>query len=278
MSHKIIVLMLYSNCPVKATAALKSIVEADRHYVNWRLAFHDNNSSISGESIVRDTIPKELMKRVSFYRSWHSPYQKSPEETMLGLSLNQMLLNSDADLAFVLRDTDAIHSHYLSNLNEWYTNNLYEQASYCQVVPFDPDKETYLESHKTDHPLNRYNEPIYPAGKINLCQFSWRTRANKMFDIKFPYPSGDFGYEFMRRFSGKMGEIRSNEFYGVYRAAKEGAIDEAVSLYLQMAKGNFLAGEFSEGLRLFEDVLRMDPGNDEATQMIQEYKTVVPAS
>jgi hypothetical protein len=277
-TNKILIMMLYYERPKLVREALKSLVRANEHHKNWRLAFHDDASPTPGEAIVREILPDFMMDRVTFYRTVATKEQKLASGGMIGHVMNQMIRDSTADVAIMLCDDDVLHAHYLKNLNGYFRDNPDEQACYSHVVVFDPSTETWEQAKNTDNPLNHYSTSLNPAGKLDACQVAWRTRVNKDLGVWFPYPCHkNHDTAFYNAMYEKIGTIPFCGFIGQYKGihseqlSQEGqpqAVELVVEKAMKAAMNHYLKAEFNEAQRLYQQVLRATPMNQLAIQML----------
>lgn len=270
--------MLYYDRPTLVIDALKSILRADKHHKNWHLAFHDDASPAPGESIVRSVLPENMMDKVTFYRTVATKEQKLASGGMLGHVMNQMIKDSDAELAIILCDDDVLHEHYLINLNNYFISKPHEHACYSHVIVFDPTKESWDIATNTNNPLNYYTGLINPENKLDASQVAWRISLNKKKNAWFPYPchkNHDSG--FFKAMHNAIGPIRFSGFISQYKAIHEGQLshvgqeDAAVVIdnALKAAQQFYLNGDLEEAKRLCNQILKVYPGNLNAIEIIQ---------
>jgi glycosyltransferase involved in cell wall biosynthesis len=184
---KILILLAYYNRPEMVRIALQSIANQD--YDNWELAFVDDGSDISGENIVKEMLGNHLHK-IKFFNTNDTKDQKVLQGgSIFGKFWNNAMYNTDADIAIMLCDDDALYPEYLKKLNEYYSKNNVNY-SFGHVSLFDPSVEKDINSI-TDNLntwLNNHYGPIHPANQVDASQVSWKIDAIKKFDIKFSYP------------------------------------------------------------------------------------------
>jgi len=278
MSHKILVMLLYYERPQLVRHSLESILLADERYNNWHLAFHDDGSQTPGEPIVREMFSKDLLNKVTFYRTFANEQQKQASGGMLGFVMNQMIRDSDADIGIILCDDDALHPAYLKNLNNYYEQHPACLATYCHVVIFNPETDKWREAANTDHPLNHYTAPINPSGKLDAAQVSWKLSVNKTHNAWFPYPCRkNHDAHFYHQLYEKVGEVPYMGFIGQYKAihptqlAQQDQPDdpkEVIRRAEHAARNLFNDRYFEECERLCRQLLKADPDNKSVKLML----------
>lgn len=286
--HKILIMMLYYDRPLLVAEALKSIVRADQHHKNWHLAFHDDASPTPGEPVVRTFLPEDMMNRVTFYRTVATKEQKLASGGMLGHVMNQMIKDSEADLAIILCDDDVLHEHYLANLNRFFADRPDDHACYSHVVVFDPNKEGWDTASNTSNPLNFYTTPVNPENKMDACQVAWRTSLCKERQVWFPYPchkNQDAG--FYKAMYEAIGMIPFSGFVGQYKAvhadqlSQAGQADDPGEIVVQASKQamqHYISGNLLEAVRLYEQILKVMPDEAVANHMLHLCKMRLDAS
>jgi len=184
---KILILMAYCNRPKMVEIPLISI--KNQSYKNWELAFVDDGSVMSGEEIVK-TILSDDLEKIKFYNTHDTPEDKiNNGGSMFGTFWNEALYDSDADIAIMLCDDDALYPEYLEKLVEYYSVNELVNYSYGHVSVFDPNSFTNFESLSLNKnsPLNK-TEEINPVCNVDASQVSWRINKVKENNIIFPAP------------------------------------------------------------------------------------------
>lgn len=277
-TNKILIMMLYYDRPALVAEALKSIVRADQHHKDWHLAFHDDASPTPGEPVVRTFLTEDMMDKVTFYRTVATKEQKLTSGGMLGHVMNQMIKDSDADVAIILCDDDVLHEHYLANLDRYFTTKENVQACYSHVVVFDPSKEGWETATNTDNPLNYYTAPVNPENKLDACQVAWRTSLCKGEQVWFPYPchkNQDAG--FYKAVYETTGAVPFSGFVGQYKAIHAGQLSQdghddspevLVGGAVKVAFQHYLNGDVQEAKRLYEQVLKVRPCHPVAANMV----------
>jgi len=185
--------------------ALKSIKKANELYENWELAFIDDSSTIAGEGVVKEQLPN-LLNKINFYNSNSTTEEKIKHTITHVVVANKILKKTDADIAIVLCDDDALYPDYLLKLNDFFNNNPDINSCYSDMVIFNPLEENYdglyekyldctlfsknlvtsaymgtpYERQKGDH------GPCCGAGRMDACQVAWRVSCNQKYEAWWP--------------------------------------------------------------------------------------------
>jgi hypothetical protein len=182
----------YYKRPTIVLNALDSIKKSS--YDNWRLTFLDDSGDDSFKDVFMNYgLDKTKINYVPIMMSENEKH--SLGGTIFGKYVNDIILNSDADIFMLICDDDALTQNYLENLNEFYTSNPNEVWSYSHLVYFDPNEETYLNaSPSPKNPnlnpvdLNSHNYPIPPSCRVDSSQVTFRISAMKEKKVFYPYP------------------------------------------------------------------------------------------
>jgi glycosyltransferase involved in cell wall biosynthesis len=186
-NNKILILLAYYNRPEMIVNALNSIKNQD--YKNWELAFVDDGSEVPGAPIARKIL-KDHLEKIKFYNTNNTREDKVNQGgSIFGKYWNEAMYSSDADIAIMLCDDDALYPEYLKKLNEYYLNNNVEY-SYGNVSLFNPSIEKGIDNlaNNLDTFLNLHHGPIVPYNNVDASQVSWKIETIKRFNIKFAYP------------------------------------------------------------------------------------------
>lgn len=236
---KILILLLYYNRPRMVENALKSILS--QTHIDWELAFLDDGSSNPGKPVVNKILPEQLEK-IKFYNTQDTVKDKLlAGGSRIGMLMNQAIRESQAEIALMLCDDDALFPDYLANLSRWFTSNPTKHYCYSDVVLFDPFKEAPGDKFKKSliqlvyTQVDRYHSPynkgidIAPVsgllGVVDASQPAWRTSCNKDGDIWFPYPqTTNLDISFLTRMHHDYGKCSYSGFYGQYKAVHQGAL------------------------------------------------------
>lgn len=175
---KILILCSYYNRPKLVKNALNSILKANVHHQNWKLVFGDDGSSVPGEPIARQILPNHL-DQIEFIRKDITLQEKLDGGISIGKHANEILKNTDAEIAITLNDDDELHPEYLSSLNYFLTHH--PEVSYCysNIHLYNP---LFQRSEDVDNISGSYNEhtgPINLYGKCDCSQVAWRVSCNK---------------------------------------------------------------------------------------------------
>jgi glycosyltransferase involved in cell wall biosynthesis len=184
---KILILMAYCNRPKMVEIPLRSI--QNQSYKNWELAFVDDGSLVSGEYIVK-TILSDDLDKVKFYNTHHTPEDKIKNGgSVFGRFWNEAMYESDADIAIMLCDDDALYPEYLQKLVDYYSFEQSVNYSYGHVSVFNPNTCTNLDSLVLDRSsdLNKTGQ-FNPVCQVDASQVSWRIDKVKENNITFPVP------------------------------------------------------------------------------------------
>jgi glycosyltransferase involved in cell wall biosynthesis len=164
--------------------ALESI--AAQNYENVDVAVIDDGSTVPIKPILDD-----LTYPVRLFNTYDSVEKKRLQGgSRHGFMINRAIRSSDADLAIMLCDDDALAPGYLSQLDQYYTDNLYIQYSYGHVAIYNPyeSKDYASISASSEHILNENIVPIDPYCQVDASQVSWRLDSYNIAGIQFPYP------------------------------------------------------------------------------------------
>jgi hypothetical protein len=170
---KILVMMAYYNRPLMVRNALKSIVKANEFHQNWHFIFGDDGSSIPGRPIVEEIL-KDNLDKVTFIESNSTFEDKLKNGLLLGKYANEIMKDSDADVALVLCDDDELFPTYLMNLSKFFNENKDVLYCYSKVHVYNP---LFQKSENVDNITGRYNQwndQINPVGKLDVSQVAWR--------------------------------------------------------------------------------------------------------
>lgn len=159
-------------------------------YKNWELAFIDDGSEFPGRQIAEEILSEDIEK-IKFFNSNNTPEEKYAQGGSIhGLFLNKAMENTDADIAVILCDDDALYPNYLENLNKYYTENPEVNYSYGHVSIFNPNDYTSIEGipKNTDVWFNNHVGLINPSCNVDASQVSWRIAPVNESKIRFPFP------------------------------------------------------------------------------------------
>ena len=177
--------MTYWERPVLLTNALKSLIKADKFYQNWEAAFIDDSSMKPGKPVVQDMVP-HLVDKFKFYNTETTIEEKIRTGGNLGKKINQVIEESDADVAIFLSDDDALEERCLMRISQFFQSSE-ELCCYSQVHVWNPLLENIEEVNNPHSYLKRINShfvlvddsplsSIVPSAEITLdgSQIAWR--------------------------------------------------------------------------------------------------------
>jgi len=186
---KILVQLLYYERPDIVKNALHSLINLQ--YENWHVAAIDDGSIHSLEKVVSEYVPPHLHNKFTFYNTNESVAQKKAQGgATFGRIMNLSLEDTDADIAVMLCDDDALVSDYFTKLNLFFTENQDKNYAFCWVNHYNPEKEFY-DTKDVSFPQDlgtNYRLPVRPHGSLDASQVAWRVKPVVEKKIKFPYP------------------------------------------------------------------------------------------
>lgn len=179
-SLKILILMSYYNRPLLVRNALNSILRANERYQNWHLAFGDDGSKVHGRPIVEEIL-KDHLDQITFVRNEMTFEDKVKQGLILGKMANDVMRESDADIAFILCDDDEITPWYLKRLAGFFSNHPRILYCYSKVFMYNPlvQKSEDVKKQAVGK-FNKWDEPINPVGKVDASQVAWRLDCCKV--------------------------------------------------------------------------------------------------
>lgn len=195
METKILILLFYYNRPKMVLNALQSINELN--YNNFEVIFIDDSGDDSFKNEFYRYIRSELIFNVDYRAVMQTDeYKRQNGGSTFGKFANDAIKQSDAEIAIMLCDDDALFPNYLKDLNYYYRINPQINYAYSYVKYYDPSTQHFKEASEipvyfhsgSTYTLNLHNTPIEPICKIDASQVSWKTRCNKEGNIWFPYP------------------------------------------------------------------------------------------
>lgn len=180
---KTLILLLYYDRPEMVRGALRSIAQAGENHPDWELAFIDDSSPHPGMLVVEEELP-EYGKQIKFYHTRTTLEGKKQHGGVVGKFINQAILDSDADIAFMLCDDDQLCPDYLHNLSNYFKTHD-NDCCYSHVHLFNPLFENPKHAIRDDPGLN-HTEWIKPGDRVDASQVAWRTRMNTQDNVWFP--------------------------------------------------------------------------------------------
>ena len=188
--NKFLILLFYYNRPRLVREALFSIRESG--YKNWELAIVDDGSEIPVADILLETFNNEEIAKTKIYSTNQTKEQKIAQGgSIFGKYANDAMLESDADLCFMVCDDDCITPWYMDLLNDFYSSAPEVMYSYCDVITMDPTIDSWREKLKepaSDHFLNHNHNPHCMGNSKDSSQGSWRMKCIKEGGVRFPAP------------------------------------------------------------------------------------------
>lgn len=230
-NHRILILLNYFERPGLVKGFLRSLVEADRSYANWELAFIDDGSREVGRPIV-ERILKDLSAKVKFYNSeMTGDMKKLCGGSYMGLFMNRAMKESDADICIMAGDDDEMCPDYLRNLDDFFAKNPDVSSCYSNVHVFDPLKEIARDTHNlySDNPGWKghawFGRPINPAYKVDGIQLAFRMECFRIHGAKFKYPLWiNHDAEFFQELHDRCGPSVYTGFVCMYKGRHDGQL------------------------------------------------------
>ena len=214
---KFLILMAYYNRPNMVRVGLESVMaqgDADYH-----LAIVDDGSVLPIKSSIDDYLWD--LSDVTIYRTNDTAEDKIAQGgSRFGSFWNKAMRESDADIALMLCDDDALMPGYLNRLSEYYKQNPLVDYSYGHVLTYDPSQ--YVEYHDLkgsyNSMLNNYDGPIDPFCKVDASQVSWRLPIVKEAGAVFPSPqTSALDASFYSQLYKKLGPCQFNGLFTQYK-------------------------------------------------------------
>jgi glycosyltransferase involved in cell wall biosynthesis len=231
MDNKILILLFYYNRPNLVKTALASI--KNHNYHNWELAFIDDGSEIEGKPIVEEIL-SESLSNIKFYNTYDSienKLQRNQEEgSIFGKYAQQAIEESNADIALMLCDDDALYPNYLINLNTYFNNHPEENYVYSHIHPFDPILTRIEDNPPYEHHHLNKEYPLNPYYNIDMSQVSWRIKPFLDNNIKFRYPmTVDLDANLYDQMHNKFGDCKFSGFFSQYKSICKGGYNDQLS-------------------------------------------------
>jgi glycosyltransferase involved in cell wall biosynthesis len=234
--NKILILLLYYRRPKIVLNALNSLKNSS--YTNWELCFIDD----SGDEDFKKTLfnfglPNEKITYVPTKDSIEIKQKNGG--VRIGEYMNKSIKNSNAEITIMLCDDDALVDDYLKNLDLFFTLNPNIPYCYSNLMFFNPDIETYLDSKlepyknnfPSDYNLNRHITPINPVCKLDASQVAWRTKCNKEGGIWFDeLRLMNHDEDFYRKLFNTYGNCYPTNFIGQHKGVSENQLGNRVRM------------------------------------------------
>ena len=213
----------YYKRPKIVLNALKSIKNSS--YCDWRLTLIDD----SGDDSFRNTF---FNFGLDISKISYVPIMMLDEEklkiggSIFGKYINQVILNSDADIFILICDDDALTHDYMEKLNVYYKKNPNEHWSYCHLNFYNPEIESYIDSKNfCENPelngvnLNSKVTPINPFCRVDSSQVSFRVDSLKTKNILYPHPyTSGLDAQIFNSFYNVWGSCPFNGIVGQHKA------------------------------------------------------------
>jgi glycosyltransferase involved in cell wall biosynthesis len=216
---KVLILLAYFERPNMIKIALESIKRQSYH--NWEVAFCDDGINYLGKPIVESMFFEKDLNKFKFYATGDSPEQKKRQGgSKHGQMLNDAITESDADIAFILCDDDALYQDYLKNLVNFYEENTSSIYSYGKVSIYNPNDFINFEELEDNfnNVLNHRSGPISPAYTVDASQVSWRLKNFKEAGIKFLSPqTAALDANLYQQLEAAFGKCDANECIAQYK-------------------------------------------------------------
>lgn len=180
---KFLILCCYFKRPNMVRNALRSV--RDQTHTDWHLAFVDDSGPDDqrGYQVLMEELPGPA--HVTYYPVGDTEEQKRLHGSRFGGLWNIACAHSDADVALMLCDDDALHPQYLENLAAWFTANPEHKYCHSHVCPFNPFTHTPATAPPQAWWLN-HGSPIAPSCVVDASQVAWRLPDMKASGIAFP--------------------------------------------------------------------------------------------
>jgi glycosyltransferase involved in cell wall biosynthesis len=224
---KFIILLAYYKRPYMVLNALQSIKELN--YDNYDLVFIDDSGDDSFKSTFYEYMPQNIVSKSVYYAIMQDEMTKLKQKGSLhGHVINEYIKLSDAEVAIILCDDDALVPDYLTNLSKFYSENPDVNYAYSYVYYYDPANQNYKEGtkypryqhHGSTYTLNIHSTPIDPFCTLDSSQVTWRTKCNKDDNIWYPSPqTRGLDAAIFKQLTAKYGLCHPTGFFGQFKGA-----------------------------------------------------------
>ena len=188
--NKFLILLFYYNRPRLVREALASIREST--YKNWELAVIDDGSDVPIEDILINCLSNEELLNTKVYSTGQTKEEKIAQGgSIFGKYANNAMLESNADICFMVCDDDCITPWYMEQLNSFYIQNPSIMYSYCDVITMNPIEDFWrdkLVEPASPHFLNANHNPHSMGNSKDSSQGSWRMECVRGGGLRFPFP------------------------------------------------------------------------------------------
>jgi glycosyltransferase involved in cell wall biosynthesis len=235
------ILLPYYKRPEIVSNALNSIINSD--YTNWYLTFIDDSGNRGFE---------ELFNGYGFREenAEYVPINMSDEEksknggSIFGSFINDAIKRVESDIIIILCDDDALTKNYMKDLNEFYKNNPQTMWSYCHVLFYNPNEESYENASPNDrHPhrslefLNNNRDLIHPRNKVDSSQVTFRRKVFIDYGVQFMSPrTANLDAEVFREAHHHVGDCQFNNIVGQCKAS----FPDQLGLRISSRRGEYL--------------------------------------
>lgn len=284
---KVLALVVAQNQSHQLSRAVNSLVEASRHHHNWHLALVNagRDGHVVAERLVRS------LDVLSVYDVRMTDDQKTQTGGAVGYALNRAILDTDADVAFVLRDTDQVHERYLVNLDIVFSSQHGTDLFHSEVVPFDAmfdDAESALRRVGTRKEqqsgfferLTGGNLAVLPD-EVSLPQLAWRTQLNRSGNCWFQHNGFDWADRYVERllecagFSTRSGLI--GQFVNTPGVGRQGqptrSDDTQIRTLIETGMVQYVRGLYDLAANTIGRVLELRPNDQQANDIMANIKS-----
>lgn len=217
--------MPYFQRPNMVVSALRSIENID--YDDFEVCIIDDSSETPIEQVIEKHGFK--IKNLRILNTNDTLEDKLRRGSTHSGMMNEAIKLSTADIAFYISDDDAIRKDYFKELNKFYLTNPDCMYSYSHVIGFCPFTQVPCETlgiynkgrnFNTIHPHHlNFTHTLYPTGKVDATQVSWRILSNKEHNIWFPpNQTRCADAALFEQLYKKWGDCRFNGLTGAYKA------------------------------------------------------------
>lgn len=199
-------------------------------FSNWEIRLIDDSTSQNANDVVQSFLTcnpkyKKFANNIIIHPTNDTLENKLARETpnteggsIFGKFAQEAIMESSADICFMLCDDDAIYPDYTLNLSLFYKKNPDKNYSYCHVTLYSPVVDILSEAQYRDCKLNN-TECLRPPGRLDSSQVSWRIKPFIDDEIYFPYPrTRSIDRLIYRQMFNKWGDCCWNGLCGQYKA------------------------------------------------------------
>lgn len=242
---KFLIILMYCDRPNMVRFALDSI--AAQEYHDFEVAFIDDSDRYPIWGPLQDYahhtgIINPFLHKAKVYAVGDSNEQKIKQGgSRFGRKVNEAIVDSDADIALMLCDDDALMPKTLEVLNRYYEENnaLY---SYGHVLTYNPYEAKNYNTIRGRYgsSLNNYDKPIDPFCKVDASQVSWRIKEYREAGIEFPWPqTAALDAIVYRQMYDKLGPCPFNEQFVQYKGVFNDQLGSRQDMYRIIDKDEY---------------------------------------